>query len=255
MNLSAIVLTKNEKRNIVRCLKSLKFCDEIIIIDDESSDNTVKLTQKHGVRMYKRKLNSDFATQRNYGLSKARGKWALFVDADEVVSKKLQIEIINKINDPLIKYVGFYIKRVDYIFGEQVRYGDSKSAKLLRLAKVRAGKWKRKVHEYWDVDGKVSVLDCFLYHYPHWSMGEFVKSIEFYSSTHWKSNSKEGKKSSLVKVVAWPLGKFVNNYFFRLGFLDGVVGFVTAVMMSFHSFLSWSELWIYQKKQKSKQAN
>src|SRR3989337_253209 len=116
MNLSAVILTKNEEKNIERCLKSLTFCDEIIIVDDYSEDKTLEKCQmfvfggRSNVKcqMFKRKLNGNFAEQRNFGLGKARGDWVLFIDSDEKVSKKLAEEIVEVTNN-LRLYSGFFL--------------------------------------------------------------------------------------------------------------------------------------------------
>ena len=95
--ISAVVLTKNEEKNIKRCLESLTLADEIIIIDDYSTDFTIRKIEKTNkkAKIYKRHLNNDFAGQRNYGLSKAKGEWVLFVDADEIIPEALASEIYN----------------------------------------------------------------------------------------------------------------------------------------------------------------
>src|SRR3990172_4277046 len=100
MNLSCVILTKNEEKNIKGCIEALGFCDEIVVVDDYSSDETLKKATNLGVRTYKRSLNNDFSSQRNFGLKKARGKWILFVDADERVMPELSDEIVNVISDP-----------------------------------------------------------------------------------------------------------------------------------------------------------
>ena len=248
MNLSAIVLTKNEEKEIKECFECLNFCDEIIIIDDNSSDRTIDFAKKMGARVYKRKLGKNFAAQRNFGLSKARGKWVLFVDADERVSEFLRNEIIQITNDPTINYLGLYFKRDDYIWGRKLKHGETANVKLLRLARRKAGRWTRRVHEIWNVVGRTRDLKNPLIHYPHSTLADFITSVNFTSSLHARANLEEGKKSSLTKIIVWPIGKFVSNYIFKRGFLDGIQGFIVALVMSFHSYLAWSKLWFLQRK-------
>lgn len=247
-----VILAKNEEKNISECIKSVYFCDEVIVIDDNSSDNTAKLALECGANVYMRGLNNDFASQRNFGLQRTKGKWALFLDADERVSENLKREIVTLVKSSQTKYSGFFLKRTDVIFGKEVSHGEMGRVKLLRLAKKDAGFWKRSVHEFWAVRGKTKTLANSLYHYPHQNLRGFVDSINAFSSLHAKSNREEGKQASLVKVVLWPLGHFVRNWVFRAGFLDKTLGFVIAVFMSFHSFLAWSKLWFLQKQQSTK---
>lgn len=242
-NLSVVILAKNEEANIADCIKSVKFADEIIVIDDNSEDRTVEIARKAGAKVYTRELKDDFASQRNYGLKKASGKWVLFLDADERVSKDLRSEMVQIINDPSVNYMGFYLKRIDFMWGKQLKHGETGEIELLRLARRTAGKWKRRVHEYWYVIGRTGSLENPLLHSPHPTLRQFIKSINWMSGLHAQANSEEGKKSSLIKIIVWPCGKFVYNYVLRLGFLDGMQGLVFALMMSFHSFLAWSKLW------------
>src|SRR5581483_5472559 len=145
--LTSIILTKDEEKNIARSIRSVSFSDEIIIMDDYSKDQTTKIAKKLKTKVYKRHLTNDFAAQRNYALSKAKGEWVLFLDADETIPKSLKNEILKNIKDQSIN--GFYIKRRDYFLGKAMKYGETGNIKLLRLARKNSGKWARKIHEYW----------------------------------------------------------------------------------------------------------
>jgi glycosyltransferase involved in cell wall biosynthesis len=248
VNISAIILTRNEEDNIKECIGCLDFCDEVVIIDDNSLDKTTDLAVKLGAKVYKRRLGENFAAQRNFGLKKAQGKWVLFVDADERVTEDLRNEIVQITNDPLANYLGFYLKRTDYIWGRKLKHGETANVKLLRLARRRVGKWKRRVHEVWEVGGRTRELKNPLVHYPHPTLTDFVAGVNIMSSLHAEANLEEGKKSSLLKIFVWPLGHFVYNFILRLGFLDGIQGLMVALVMSFHSYLAWSKLWFLQRK-------
>lgn len=243
---TAIVLTKNEEKNIAKCLAGLRFCNEVIVVDEYSTDRTVEIARRYGARVFERHLNNDFASQRNFGLGKAKGDWVFFVDADERVTEALASEIKNEIvGTPAI---GFYIKRRDFVWGRELRHGESGTVKLLRLAKKKAGVWKREVHEGWDIRGKTKTLENPLTHHPHQTLREFLQDVDRYSTLHAKALHEEGVKSNLAKIIIWPVGKFKYNWIFKLGFLDGASGFVVAAMMSLHSFLAWSKLWLGQRK-------
>ncbi len=250
--LSAVVITKNEEKNIERCLQSLSFCDEIIVIDDNSTDRTVQLARGAKAKVYIHSLNKNFAQQRNFGLQKTHGKWVLFVDADEVVTKELSNEILFQIvtNE---KHSAYFIRRVDVLwnkpmfFGELATFGSFGKGHILRLAKRDVGTWSRNIHETWNTKANVSYLKSPLLHFPHQTYAEFLSDIGERAKIHADMLRKEGKKSSLIKILVWPLGKFFYNFVYRLGFLDGNRGFVLAVTMSFHSFLSWTYIWLKHK--------
>ncbi|MBI2590585.1 MAG: glycosyltransferase family 2 protein [Candidatus Blackburnbacteria bacterium] len=242
--ISAVVLTNNEERNITECLKCLKWCDEIVVIDDYSEDKTTQIASKFGAKIYQRHLENDFGQQRNFGLQKAKGEWVLFVDADERISAELAAEIQKAITNHA--YSGFSFRRADVLWGRRMFHGEPGSVRLLRLAKKGAGKWSRRVHEVWDIDGATELLRSPLLHYPHQTFAEFLTDIDYYSTLHAQANFEEGKRSSILKFIIFPKLKFLQNYIFKMGFLDGVQGFIVAMMMSFHSYLAWGKLWLLQ---------
>lgn len=247
--ISAVILTKNEEKRIKQSLESLSWCGEIIVVDDYSNDKTKEICEKFGARVYQRALNGDFSGQRNFGLFKAKGDWILFVDADEVVSSQLRQEIesktvnINGIN-------GFFFKRIDYFFGRWLKHGETAFVRLLRLARRGSGQWRGKVHETWQIKGEVGCLDNPLIHKRNLTIDEFLIRINFYSSLRAKELYLQKVKTNWFYIVSYPLGKFIQNYFFRLGFLDGKEGLTMTVMMSFHSFLVRAKLFLLWKNKK-----
>ena len=247
--ISAIILAKNEEKNIKTCLQDLSWCDEKIVIDDNSTDKTIELAQKYGAKVYKKHL-SNFSEQRNYAIEKAKGDWILFIDADERVSSALWYDIMQRINEPIESVFGFYIKRIDVIWGRELKYGDSGTVKLLRLAKKNSGQWKGVVHERWEINGRTELLNNPLYHYPHQSVAEFLKEINYYSDLRAKELFEQKKKSDWVSIILYPKVKFMLNYFIKLGFLDGLPGLIAALMMSFHSYLVRGKLWFLWQKNK-----
>lgn len=246
MKTSAVVLTKDEEENIKKCLKTLRWCDEVIVIDDESEDKTRQIAKKMGVKVFTRPLNGDFAAQRNFGLEKTKGDWVLFVDADERVPPKLATEIKQAIKDG--KFVGFYLRRQDFIWGRRLNHGETANVRLLRLGQKGAGEWQRRVHETWEIKGKVGELKEPLFHYPHPTISKFLEQINFYTSLNASEFLRERRGVGLIQILAYPVGKFLQNYIFRLGFLDGTPGIIMALMMSFHSFLTRAKLYLLWKR-------
>jgi glycosyltransferase involved in cell wall biosynthesis len=249
MMISAVILSHDSASSIQKTLESVSWCDEIICIDDFSTDGTVKIAEKHKARIFQRHLSKDFAGQRNFGLEKAHGDWILFVDSDEIVPQKLKEEILLKISNIKVKdqkdeINGYYIRRTDRFFGRELKYGETAHIKLLRLAKKDKGIWVRPVHEYWDVKGPVQALINPLLHYPHPNVAQFISEINTYTTINAEYLSKRGVRSNLFEIIAYPKGKFFLNYLLRLGFLDGPCGFIMAVLMSFHSFLTRAKLYI-----------
>ncbi len=244
--LTAAIIAKNEEENLPVLLKSLDFCDEIILIDDNSTDKTAKIAESYNAHVYEKSLHNDFAELRNFALSKAKGDWILFVDADEEVSRELAKEIKDAIE--VNSFAGYYIKRKDIWWGKEVRFGEAGEIKLLRLIKKGMGEWTGKVHEVLETHGDTDKLKHELFHRPHPTLSQFIADINMYSTIRAEELHEKNVKSSLFQIVSYPVGKFIVNYFFRLGILDGAVGFAYAFLMSFHSYLVRSKLYLLNSK-------
>jgi glycosyltransferase involved in cell wall biosynthesis len=248
--ISAIILTKNEEKNIEACLDSVSWCDEKIVIDDRSVDKTVELAKKKGAKIFTRSMYNNFSDQRNYGLEKAKGDWILFVDADERVSSALWYEIMQHTSESIEDLTGFYIKRQDTMWGKVLKHGETGNITLLRLAKKSTEKWEGRVHEKWNVRGKTEVLKNHLDHFPHQTVAEFLREINFYTDLRAEELFEKKATSNWAAIISYPKGKFFVNYILKAGFLDGLEGFVFALMMSLHSFLVRGKLWLLWQKNK-----
>jgi glycosyltransferase involved in cell wall biosynthesis len=244
MNLSIIIIVPEDQKNsasIKRAIRSAQFADEILVIP-----------QKFPIL--------DFAKIRNEALERAKGEWVLYLDSDEIISEDLSSEIKSQIsnlksqnhNEKLKadKKNGFYNKRQDRFLGKWLKYGETAHVKLLRLARKDAGKWVRPVHEVWHVEGAVGTLREPILHYSHRTIDEMIEKIDWYTDLESKYRKSVTQKMYynqsgrtryntflIFSLGISPLGKFVQNYVLRLGFLDGMPGFIHAAMMSFHSFL------------------
>jgi len=248
MKISAVILTKNEESNIKKVISDLRFCDEILVIDDNSEDKTVNIAGELGVRVIPRKSLGDFAGQRNFAMEQAQNDWILFVDADERVSEKLKKEIIEKLTKDSNEIDAYYLKRRDFWWGRELKYGEvmrSRNTGIIRLVRKKSGHWLGKVHEIFQTNQKTEQLTAFLDHYPHPDIKSFLSEINYYSTLRAKELLQKKTKTSLTVTVFYPLFKFILNYFLYLGFLDGSPGFVYAFMMSFHSFLVRAKLYQY----------
>lgn len=241
MKLTAIVLTRNEEKNIERCIKTLGFCDQVIVVDDGSTDSTVKIAKKMGATILQHPLNNDWSAQRNWVMEQIKSTWYFFVDADEIVTPELAQEIQKAVKT---ECVGIKIKRLDTMWNQTLRHGDVGNVWLLRLARRGAGQWVGKVHEVWDVQGQVCELKNPLLHYPHQTMVEFLQHINTYSSIRAQELRDEHQTSNLAQIIFYPISKFLYLWIWKLGFADGTVGFIHAMTMAFYSFLVRGKLWL-----------
>lgn len=247
-NLSAVVLTKNEEKNLKDALMRLGFCDEIVVIDDFSEDQTVSIAKKFGAKVFQRKLGGNFAEQRNFGLECATGRWILFIDADERVTPELAREILELVKNEENEVRGALIERSDVIYGKKVRFGEFGKNYILRFGRKGSGLWKRRIHETWHISGKLLTLNGKLIHYSGNNLSKVVAKLNTYSTLHAIANLEEGKKSGLQKIIFLPPLKFIYNYILKFAIFDKEIGFLTSLFMSFHSYLAWSKLWLIQKR-------
>ncbi len=249
--ISVVILTRNEENNIKRCLESIKWCDEIILIDDDSSDKTIEIARKYDATIYPHDLNNDFSSARNFGLSKAKNEWVLFVDSDEIVSDPLAYEISNAVelkDRNLRNFNGFYLRRSDFMWEKQLRYGETGYIKLLRLGRKGFGEWKGMAHERWNIEGPVGVLKNPILHFPHKNLEEFLREVNFYTDIRVKELKDKKTRIFFWSILLYPLGKFMVNYIFKRGFMDGVRGLIFAIIMSLHSFLVRGKLWLKKEE-------
>lgn len=244
--ISAVILAKNTEKEINSCLKSLDWVDELIVIDDYSVDRTKEKAKDAGARVFKRKLNDNFGEQRNFGLAKASHNWVFFLDADEVVSLELRDEI-KKIFAVDNKPAGYKFKRQETLLNKKLKYGEAGANSFVRLANKKAGRWQGAVHEVWRIKGKTKTLKNPIIHNRKITITEFTDRINFYSSLRAGELYKRKVRTNGLLIILYPAAKFLQNYFLRLGFLDGKAGLIFALMMSFHSFLVRSKLYLLWK--------
>lgn len=249
LSLTAVVLTHNNQDHVIDCLESLNWCPHILVIDDYSTDYTVDLISQRGIQVLQHRLGQNFSQHRNFALSHVETEWAIFIDSDERVTTKLAKEIQSKlIEDP--NAVAYRLHRYDYFLGKHLAHGDTGNWNQVRLGKVKQGKWHSPVHETWEFSGHIGQLDNYLVHYPHPTISNFIEDINFYTTIRAKELFSQGKVSTWWHIILYPCAKFIRSYFFEKGYLDGVHGFVHAMLMTFHSFLVRSKLYVLNQAAK-----
>lgn len=245
-NISAVIINKNSQETLDQVLNKLSFVKEIIVIDDNSTDQSYLITNKYKAKVIKRALDNDFASQRNFGLKQVNYDWVLFLDSDEILTDELIQEIQNLPEDS--KYSAYYFKRIDFFNNEQLYYGELANCYLARLVNKNRGHFKRPVHEVWSSPIKAAKLKSSLNHFPHPNIESFLIDINYYSTINADYFLKTGKKTNWIDIVATPCLKFLHLYVVKKGFIDGYNGFVYSFMMSFHSFLTRAKLFLLLNK-------
>lgn len=250
--LTAIVITKNEEDRIETCLKSIKWVDEIIVVDNGSSDNTVQIAKKYTDKVFVFE-EDDFASLRNKAISKATNDWVLYVDSDERVLKDLCVEITELITRT--DFSAYAISRKNIIFGSEQKYGPFWPDWVIRLLKKEDFEhWVGKVHEYPKFKGKLGYTKNSLLHLTHRDIDQIVlKSLAFS-----KIDAKLRLDSKHPKMTGWRfLRIFVTETFnqgiIRRGFLSGTVGFMDSLLQMFSMIITYIRLWELQRDETLKE--
>jgi glycosyltransferase involved in cell wall biosynthesis len=244
VRLSALVITRNERGNIERCLASLAFCDEIVVLDAESDDGTAELALRY-TRQVRVEPWRGYAAQKQRALELCHGFWVLWIDADEAVSPLLarSIRQVADGGESAGKSVGYSLRRQVFYLGRWIRHGGWGSDWVLRLFQRERGRFSDQVvHERVLVQGAVARLPGILEHYSysdlphHWG-----KILEF--SRNWAVEARRrGRRAHAVDLLFRPPARFARMYLFQLGFLDGWRGLVIAGMAAAYVFLKYARL-------------
>ena len=230
--LSACIITLNEADRIEACVRSLDFCDEIVVVDAHSSDGTRELAAALGARVIERDWPG-FRSQKQFAVDSARHEWVLCLDADERLSARLREEIIRLRRAGLTAAAGWSIPRITAYFGRFLRHGTACPDRLVRLFDRRCGGWTgEEIHENTRVNGRIERLHGHLEHYSYRSLHDHQARMQRYAELMAQALYDRGRRCGLAPVLLNPLWRFVRGYLLRLGFLDGWRGLVFALVES-----------------------
>jgi glycosyltransferase involved in cell wall biosynthesis len=240
--LSAIVIARNEARNIGECLDSLAFCDEIVVVDSGSSDDTVQIAQGKGARVVTNEFRG-FGPQKNFALSLAGGEWVLSLDADERVSTELKDEILAALVQPAAD--AFEMPRLSSFCGRPMRHSGWFPDYVLRLFRRGGAKFSDDlVHERVVFDGKPARLRSPLIHHPVLRLEDALSRMDRYSTAGADMLVSSGRRVSFMTGILRGWWAFVRTYILRAGFLDGREGFLLAVANAEGTYYRYMKAWL-----------
>lgn len=244
--LSAIIIAKNEEMMIADCIDSLSFCDEVIVIDDLSSDRTADVAKLLGASVYSHNFQS-FAEKRNYGLKKAKSKWVLYIDADERVSPELKNSILEVVRQERIKESAFKLQRKNFYFGNHEWPYIEKLERLFK--KTALEEWFGELHETPKVNGQVGELNGFLLHYTHRDLASMVQKTIAWSKTEAELRyNAHHPKMTWWRFYRVMLTGFYDSYVRQKGYKAGTAGLVESMYQAFSMFITYARLWEMQNK-------
>ena len=249
--LSVVIITKNEEENISRCLKSVEWADEIVVVDSGSTDKTADICREFEV-VFIETAWKGFGATKDFAVAKAKNNWILSVDADEVVSDELKKEIIAVLRDNQRKD-GYNIRFTLFYLGKKILFSGVRNEYHLRLFDRRKGGFeKTKIHEGIKINGDIGVLDNPVYHYSYPSVSLHLDKIKRYSFLSAKKKFETGKKVSLFGIIFRSLFTFIRNYILLGGFLDGRAGFVFTMNSAVYTYFNYLFLWELNYKKKNR---
>ena len=241
--ISATVVCYNEEDNIERCLKSLLWADEIVVVDSFSTDRTIELCKKYTERIYQRKWPG-FIQQKTYAVSLAQYEWVFSLDSDEVVTEKLRDEILTRLAADKNEINGYYVKRHSFYLGRWINHGGWYPDYKLRLfKKSKAVCGGENPHDKYFVNGKTARLNGEIEHYTYRNISDQLATIDRFSEISADGLYSKGSRFALGKMFFKPPVKFFETYVYKLGFLDGLAGFIIAVLSSYYIFVKFAKLW------------
>ena len=244
--ISAVISAYNEEKNIERCLKSLTFADEIIVVDNSSTDKTLEIAKKYTKNVYEQKNNpEEIDFLKNLGFEKASSEWILSIDADEEVPLALADEIRSQIRNTKSRINGYWIPRKNIIFGKFIEYTGWYPDPQLRLFRKGTAKFvKAHVHEPVKLEGESAYLTEHLVHHHYKNIQEFLnKTINLYAPNEAEEYKKKGYVFSYFDAIRFPLNEFLSRFFARKGYKDGFHGLMLSLLMAFYHFLIFANLW------------
>ena len=249
--ISACVICCNEERKIRRCLQSLTWCDELIVLDSFSTDRTVSICREFTDRVYQHEWLG-YVGQRNLVREMSKFPWILFLDSDEEVSPGLRDEILAEFERGNGEYVGYEFPRLVYYLGRWIRHGEWYPDVKLRLFKKEFGRTEGiEPHDKVVVKGAVKRLKHPVWHYTYDDVHDHLETMNRFSTITAQQKFVQEIGFHWYDLLLRPGFRFVKGYFLRAGFMDGAHGFIIAVVSAFGACMKYVKLWELHLKQKA----
>jgi len=241
--LSACLITFHEEKNIRDCLESIKWVEDIVIVDSLSHDSTVSICREYTNRVFQKEWQGH-VKQKNCALDHAKNEWVLCLDADERISPELREEIENHLSKDDKSFDGYLFPRHSFYLGRWINHCGWYPDNKLRLFKKSKGHWGGKdPHDKVILQGATKQLSGELLHFVYKNLSHQLQTVDSFSTITARVLESESKKFSLFKLLFRPPFKFFGMYVIKKGFMDGLPGFIIAVSSSFYVFLKYAKLW------------
>ncbi|MGD8785412.1 MAG: glycosyltransferase family 2 protein [Thioalkalispiraceae bacterium] len=249
--ISAVLIVKNSADTLRDCLESVTWCDEIVVVDSGSTDDTLTITKEFTDKIYSETDWQGFGIQRQRAQAKVTSDWIFMIDADEVVTSELKASIQQVVaaNDQSAVYA---TPRLSWVFGRFIRHCGWYPDYVTRLYPTGKGRYADdRVHEkvYHDAGMQLKYLDGDLLHYTYKDMEHYLVKSAHYAAAWAEQRQARGKRASLLQGILHGIGCFVKMYILRAGFLDGKQGLLLSLLSAHSTFVKYADLWTRDQKQ------
>jgi glycosyltransferase involved in cell wall biosynthesis len=242
-DISGLIITYNEEKNIKELLDNIDFVNEIVIIDSFSNDKTKQIALEYPNVKFIEHPFKDFTSQRNFALDHASCSWILFMDGDERITPSLKLEILETVKNKESKDAYYFYRKFMYK-NSKIHFSGTQTDKNFRLFKKDKAKYKAEklVHETLEVNGSIGILKNKLMHYSFDNYAIYKRKMANYGKLKAQELATKNKKATLFHRFIKPTYKFIYNYIVRLGFLDGFKGFTLCYLHAFSVYITYKEL-------------
>jgi hypothetical protein len=258
--ISVVILAHQNNQKLQNAVASVKWADEVVIIwnglytEEKEARNMLSAVLSEATKLqfhlYTHKIHS-FSDLRNLAMRMAKNDWIFFLDSDEVVDKDAAQKVAAILSES--KNFAVKIQRKDIFLGKEMKWGEVGNVQIVRLLHREHAQYERDVHEVVNTTSSITDSQIIIYHYAHDSITSFLQKIIKYTQIEATLRQKQNQTISFWQLIVWPTGKFLQNYFFRLGLLDGWRGLTYATLMSIHSFavraMLYERIRTYDKEQ------
>jgi glycosyltransferase involved in cell wall biosynthesis len=243
-SVSAIITTFNEIDFIEDCIRSVEWADEIYLIDSYSTDGTVELIREKFPRVrFEQRTYHGAASQKNYAIDRAAHDWIFYIDADERVTPPLRDELLRTMEGKLELWA-YSVGRRNFMLGQEVKYSGLQRDRVTRLFHREHARYpNRRVHADLLVDGETGMLKQRMLHFYIRTFDHMIAKMTRYANWGAAQMFIDGKKTNAWGIFNHTLGKFVRDYIFNLGFLDGTRGLISVGMHVYYTFWKYAKLW------------
>lgn len=244
--LAILILTLNEEENIVPCVESAAFADEIVVVDSGSSDRTAELATQLGAKVVFHKFDG-FGSQRNFALSQTDAEWVMYLDADERITPALAEEIRQTVDNG--EAAAYEILRHNYAFGQFIMHGGFRPDYSLRLYPRSAVLWDGVVHEQANVTVPKRKLRCVMVHHTYTDWERYFNKFNSYTTLMARKMYDQGRRGAIIHILFRPWWAFLKVYIFQSGWRDGRIGFILSAFHFFYTMVKYVKLYYMKKPQ------